>query len=67
MDATFEFPKIKQARLENMRSNIIKLQTNTGSFKDTVVGREYHFLKGTLNWSANLFKHLQERVLIILE
>jgi hypothetical protein len=41
----FEFPKIKQARLENMRSNIIKLQTNTGSFKDTVVGREYHFLK----------------------
>jgi hypothetical protein len=41
MDATFEFPKIKQA--SSMRSNIIKLQTNTGSFKDTVVGREYHF------------------------
>jgi hypothetical protein len=57
MDATFEFPKIKQARLENMRSNIIKLQTNTGSFKDTVVGREYHFFKaGTLNWSANSFQ-----------
>jgi hypothetical protein len=44
MDATFEFQKLSR-RLENMRSNIIKLQTNTGSFKDTVVGREYHFFK----------------------
>jgi hypothetical protein len=39
-----------------MRSNIIKLQTNTGSFKDTVVGRVSFFKAGTLNWSANSFQ-----------
>jgi hypothetical protein len=39
-----------------MRSNIIKLQTNTGSFKDTVVGREYHFLKRNVKLVTNSFQ-----------
>ncbi|SEB04282.1 Copper amine oxidase N-terminal domain-containing protein [Flavobacterium gillisiae] len=60
LDATFELPKIKQARLEKMRNNISKLQTNTENFKDTIVVRNYHLFKaGTLNWSASTFQTSQ--------
>jgi hypothetical protein len=57
LDSDFELPKLKQERLENMRDNISKLQSNLIGVSDTIVGRKYHIFKaGTLNWAASTFE-----------
>ncbi|MGO4822580.1 MULTISPECIES: stalk domain-containing protein [unclassified Flavobacterium] len=57
VESNFELPKLKQARLENIRTNITKLQSNTQTVSDTIVGREYHLFKGTtMNWAASAFE-----------
>ena len=57
LDAGFELPFVKQARLEKMRKNISKLQSNELEIFDTIIGRNYHLFKGgALDWSVTSFQ-----------
>jgi hypothetical protein len=54
LDADFELPMVKQARLEKMRQNISKLQSKNETVIDTVIGRNYHFFNGgSMDWSVS--------------
>ncbi|MDP3360029.1 MAG: hypothetical protein Q8S41_11865 [Lutibacter sp.] len=54
LDADFELPMVKQARLEKMRQNISKLQSKNETVIDTVIGRNYHlFNGGAMDWSVS--------------
>ncbi|MBT8317629.1 SdrD B-like domain-containing protein [Lutibacter sp.] len=57
LEADFELPMVKQARLEKMRENITKLQSNNEVIIDSVIGRDYHFFNGgALDWSVASFQ-----------
>lgn len=57
LEADFELPMVKQARLEKMRENITKLQSNTEVIIDSIIGRDYHlFNGGALDWSVASFQ-----------
>ncbi len=61
LEANFEFPLIKQMRLEQMRQNISNLQDKRIT-ADTIINREYHFLKfGTMDWSISSFQTTGEK------
>ncbi|AWG20477.1 hypothetical protein FFWV33_02495 [Flavobacterium faecale] len=52
--ANFELPFLKQMRIENTRKSILRLQGDQQAVVDTVIGRNYHLLKGaTLDWGVN--------------
>ncbi len=54
LDADFELPMVKQARLESMRQNVSKLQSQNEVTIDTVIGRNYHlFNGGVMDWSIS--------------
>ncbi len=49
LKSSFELPVIKQMRIDQMRSNMAKVQGN--EFADTILQRNYHLFKfGTLDW-----------------
>ena len=55
MDANFELPLVKKARLDKMRQNVSLLQTQNDVKSDTIIGRNYHLLKGlAIDWGVNL-------------
>jgi hypothetical protein len=55
LNSDFELPFIKQERLEEMRSNIVKLQGE--KIADTVIKRDYHLFKlGVFDWTAGSFQ-----------
>ena len=57
LEANFELPILKNARLEKMRNNIKKLQLDVEEAFDTVIGREYHIFKGgVLDWAISSFQ-----------
>ncbi|PQJ76274.1 carboxypeptidase-like regulatory domain-containing protein [Polaribacter glomeratus] len=57
LEAGFDFPFVKQARLEKMRKNVTKLQSNEVEAFDTIIGRNYHLFKGgTLDWALTSFQ-----------
>lgn len=57
LEADFELPLIKQARLEKMRKNINKLQSDETETFDTIIGRNYHLFKGgAMDWSVSSFQ-----------
>ena len=54
LEADFELPLVKQARLEKMRKNVSKLQSKNEVEIDTVIGRNYHlFNGGVIDWSVS--------------
>jgi hypothetical protein len=57
LDANFELPAAKQARLEQMRQNVAKLQSKSEIPVDTIIGRNYHiFSGGVIDWSASSYQ-----------
>jgi hypothetical protein len=61
MEINFEFPVIKQKRLEQMRQNISILQDKT-VVVDTIVKRDYHLFKlGTMDWSLSSYQTFNEK------
>ena len=54
LDADFELPMVKQARLKEIRQNVSKLQSKSEVAIDTVIGRNYHlFNGGVMDWSVS--------------
>lgn len=54
MDANFELPLVKKARLDKIRQNVTMLQSQNEVKIDTVIGRNYHLLKGlAVDWLVN--------------
>lgn len=54
LDANFELPLVKKARLEKIRENVSILQSKNEVKIDTVIGRNYHIFKGgALDWSIS--------------
>lgn len=57
LEANFELPLVKLARLEKMRKNIKRLQSNEEDTFDTIVGRDYHFFRGgAMDWAVSSFQ-----------
>jgi hypothetical protein len=55
LKSNFELPIIKQARIEKLRNNILKLKGE--ETVDTVLQRYYHLFKfGTMDWSVASFQ-----------
>ena len=53
MDANFELPLVKKARLEKIRQNVSMLQSQNEVISDTVVGRNYHLINGlAVDWAV---------------
>lgn len=53
MDANFELPMVKKARLEKIRQNVSMLQSQNEVISDTVVGRNYHLINGlAVDWAV---------------
>lgn len=62
LESNFELPAVKQMRLEQMRQNVSKLQRKD-IVPDTIVGREYHFLRfGMIDWSLASFQRQGEAI-----
>ena len=54
LEADFELPMVKQARLKKIRENVSKLQSKSDVIIDTIIGRNYHlFNGGVLDWSIS--------------
>lgn len=57
LQADFELPMVKQARLEKIRQNLTNLHSKNEIVIDTVVGRNYHlFNGGTMDWSISSYQ-----------
>ena len=55
MDANFELPLVKKARLDKIRQNVSLLQSQNEVKSDTTIGRNYHLLNGlAVDWAVNL-------------
>ncbi|MEM8520458.1 carboxypeptidase-like regulatory domain-containing protein [Flavobacterium sp. PL12] len=55
MDADFELPLVKKARLEKIRQNVSSLQSQNEIKSDTIIGRNYHLINGlAVDWAVNL-------------
>jgi hypothetical protein len=55
MDANFELPLVKKARLDKIRQNVSLLQSQNEVKSDTTIGRNYHILNGlAVDWAVNL-------------
>lgn len=57
LEADFELPVLKLARLEKIRSNIKKLRSEDDETFDAVIGRDYHLFRGgAMDWSVSSFQ-----------
>jgi len=57
LEANFELPFIKQARLEKIRQNLSNLHDKNEVAIDTVIGRNYHLFNGaTMDWSMSSYQ-----------
>ncbi|MGK0413688.1 MAG: hypothetical protein ACJA1B_001896 [Polaribacter sp.] len=57
LEANFELPIVKLARLDKMRKNIKRLQSNEEDTFDTILGRDYHLFRGgTMDWAVSSFQ-----------
>lgn len=55
MDANFELPLVKKARLDKIRQNLSLLQSQNEVKSDSVIGRKYHLINGlAVDWAVNL-------------
>lgn len=63
LDTNFEIPAAKQARLEQMRQNVSKLQSKSEVTVDTVIGRNYHlFNGGVIDWSVSSYQAQDQKI-----
>lgn len=57
LEANFELPSVKLARLEKIRKNIKRLQSNDEDTFDKIIGRDYHLFKGgAIDWAVSSFQ-----------
>jgi hypothetical protein len=62
LEADFELPRVKQARLQKIRKNVTRLQSKEAEAFDSIIGRNYHLFKGgALDWAVSSFQTKTEK------
>lgn len=62
LEADFELPMVKKARLEKIRQNVSILQSKNEEVIDTIIGRNYHlFNGGVMDWSISSYQSENEK------